>query len=755
MKQPVVYRSAWHKATADVVVLYQNILSHLLDEINLPHEALVCDDKSCVVHGPEIDQLHDNIINALLQAGTRAIPVVKPPVSKIVTGWNEYVDQYFRSSLLWHDIWKANGQPSQGIIADLHKKTRSEYHKICKMVMRREGEIKSDKMAEALSAGNGLSFWKEVTNACSKKVYYPGMVDDVVGVQDIAAVFAEKFDILYNCVSYNTDDIKVLKNYIDNAIYDMCKKCNCIHDNHSISIMDVKTSLTKLQSSKSDGSTQVLSDHFIHAGNKLYIYISLLFTAMLRHGTSPEGMVLGTMVPIPKGRWANLTNSDNFRAITLSSILGKLFDYIVLVKEESHLCTSNLQFSFKKGASTSLCTAMIQETVSYFVHGGSNVYSIMLDASKAFDRVNYCKLFRVLLDRGVCPLYCRLLLNMYTTQKLRVRWNTEYSDNFSASNGVKQGGVISPVLFCVYTDGLLMELEKSGVGCYMASAFAGAFAYADDLKILTPSVGALQTMTNICVSYADKYDILFNGKKSLIIIYRTARTRPPDPIIIINGAQIKCVKSVIHLGHLLSDNIYNFDISKCINDFNCQSNMFMADFKYTSSEIRNVLFHKHCTSFYGSQILPLFDNVLNGLCRAWRVAIRRVWRIPWQTHCDMLPHLADVMDPELWLSKRCIKFIEMAMKSDNSTVKTIANMGIYSSYSIMGGNFKHLRDKYGMNANKVNKQWNESCFNNEFVIRTCMQVKELIYLRDRCMNGFLNRNECNDIIYELCTGDNF
>ena len=124
---------------------------------------------------------------------------------------------------------------------------------------------------------------------------------------------------------------------------------------------------------------------------------------MLRHGTSPEGMVLGTMVPIPKGRWANLTNSDNFRAITLSSILGKLFDYIVLVKEEIHLCTSNLQFSFKKGASTSLCTAMIQETVSYFVHGGSNVYIIMLDASKTFDHINYCKLFCVLLDRGVCP----------------------------------------------------------------------------------------------------------------------------------------------------------------------------------------------------------------------------------------------------------------------------------------------------------------------------------------------------------------
>ncbi len=56
-------------------------------------------------------------------------------MGKVMLGWNEYVDQYFQSFLLWHDIWNANGQPSEGIIADLRRKTRSEYHKVCKMVM--------------------------------------------------------------------------------------------------------------------------------------------------------------------------------------------------------------------------------------------------------------------------------------------------------------------------------------------------------------------------------------------------------------------------------------------------------------------------------------------------------------------------------------------------------------------------------------------------------------------------------------------
>ncbi len=94
---------------------------------------------------------------------------------------------------------------------------------------------------------------------------------------------------------------------------------------------------------------------------------------MLRHGLSLDGMLHGTIVPIPKGRWANVSSSDNFRAITLSSILCKLLDFIVMTKEKDNLCTSNLQFSFKPGDSTTLCTFMVEETISYYVNNESNV----------------------------------------------------------------------------------------------------------------------------------------------------------------------------------------------------------------------------------------------------------------------------------------------------------------------------------------------------------------------------------------------
>ena len=71
--------------------------------------------------------------------------------------------------------------------------------------------------------------------------------------------------------------------------------------------------------------------------------------------------------------------------------------------------------------------------------------------------------------------------------------------------------------------------------------------------------------------------------------------------------------------------------------------------------------------------------------------MRRVWRIPWRTHFNMLPHIAEVMDPDLILAKRCIKFINNVANSGNNTVNTISNMGLQSNFSILGDNARHLK----------------------------------------------------------------
>ena len=119
-------------------------------------------------------------------------------------------------------------------------------------------------------------------------------------------------------------------------------------------------------------------------------------------------MIMGTIIPIPKNRNQSLCNHSNYRAIALGSILSKILDWVILIKEEMALCSSHLQFSFKKGMSTTQCPYSMLETVNYYNLNKSNVFVLMLDASKAFNRVNYCNLFRELLKRVISPIVLRL-----------------------------------------------------------------------------------------------------------------------------------------------------------------------------------------------------------------------------------------------------------------------------------------------------------------------------------------------------------
>ena len=108
---------------------------------------------------------------------------------------------------------------------------------------------------------------------------------------------------------------------------------------------------------------------------------------------------------------------------------------------------------------------------------------LLLDASKAFDRVHYCKLFKMLRDRTVCPVVLRFIVNMYINQIMQVNWNTSMSYRFNEGNSVKQGGVLSPILFTVYLDGLIKRLKYSKLGCHIGNVM-GAFCYADDVSLV-------------------------------------------------------------------------------------------------------------------------------------------------------------------------------------------------------------------------------------------------------------------------------
>ena len=89
---------------------------------------------------------------------------------------------------------------------------------------------------------------------------------------------------------------------------------------------------------------------------------------------------------------------------------------------------------------------MVNETVQYYtVTGGKPVYRLLLHVSKAFEKMAFSVLFNKLRDCSMVPCITKLLHQMFTNQSWYVNWGIEHSDSFNVSNGVKRGGVISPL----------------------------------------------------------------------------------------------------------------------------------------------------------------------------------------------------------------------------------------------------------------------------------------------------------------------
>ena len=94
-----------------------------------------------------------------------------------------------------------------------------------------------------------------------------------------------------------------------------------------------------------------------------------------------------------------------------------------------------------------MCTWLVVESISYFLRIGSEVFATFMDMKKAFDMAKHSLLFRKLIERNLPPIFTRLLIVIYISQTAKVKWENGLSDPFSITNGVKQGAVLSAILF--------------------------------------------------------------------------------------------------------------------------------------------------------------------------------------------------------------------------------------------------------------------------------------------------------------------
>jgi len=143
---------------------------------------------------------------------------------------------------------------------------------------------------------------------------------------------------------------------------------------------------------------------------------------------------------------------DDFRGITKSPILSKVFEYCLLDRYGNFLTSSDVQFGFKKGLGCRNAIYRVCDIVDRFVELRSTVKICALDLTKAFHKVNHHAMFMKLMKRHILVDLLKILENWLSEFYACVKWFASYSHEFKVISGIRQGSVLSPYLFAVYVD---------------------------------------------------------------------------------------------------------------------------------------------------------------------------------------------------------------------------------------------------------------------------------------------------------------
>jgi len=432
-------------------------------------------------------------------------------------------------------------------------------------------------------------------------------------------------------------------------------------------VSDIEYGPKSLKSGKSSGIDDLCAENILYAHPSIIIHLKLLFNMICTHGFVPDAFGEGITVPVIKDQLGDHSLTSNYRPITVGPVISKLFEYCILNKFEHLFHTDPLQFGFKKNSSCSRAIFVLSQTTDYFLKHGSNMYLAALDATKAFDRVHHIKLFDKLIGRGFPGRIIKVLLDWYGKTFSTVKWYGCFSQAVCVRSGIRQGGVLSPLLFNIYINSLLCALRSSDLGCHLGDVYVGCIAYADDILLLSASLVNLQKMLNICHSHGDDLDIIFNpGKSCLFKVGKCHNELLPN--LRINDAEITWVNSLKYLGvHFVSGRSLNVDISPLMRKFYAAANAILSHSKDVTEITRLYLLESFTLPMltYGLNVLFLSQFQLKKLNSCWNSIYRRIFGFCKWESVKEIQLLCERLDLIHLIDKSKFEFFDKMYKCEN------------------------------------------------------------------------------------------
>ena len=220
----------------------------------------------------------------------------------------------------------------------------------------------------------------------------------------------------------------------------------------------------------------------------------------------------------------DVEDPGNYRGITLLNVVGKLFCKILnnrlVIRLESEKALHEGQAGFRAKRSCVDNVYTLNEIIQGRIREGKYTYAFFLDIQKAFDTVWHDGLWFRLWELGVRGRMWRVIKKMYDITESAVLLEGEKSKPFDISQGVAQGCSLSPILFSIFINQLLDEVEKAGLGIIIKNDVkVGGLMFADDFVGLTTNAEDLQKLINVVQGFCNKWRLKSNIKKSAVVVF--------------------------------------------------------------------------------------------------------------------------------------------------------------------------------------------------------------------------------------------